>query len=136
LIRTYLLIIFTLCAALTASAAELQQLAGATLVPSGANDGDSFMIYHHGKKQIIRLYYVDCPETRASTKADLERVRAQTRYCRTAQQRPDLCAQRNRRPLPPLHNHRKVHNIGRYIEDQKRGIPRPPKSPPIHPLSA
>ncbi len=69
-----------LLAALTAPAAELQRLDGATLVKSGVNDGDSFQILHNGKKQIIRLYYVDCPETRATTKADARRLREQTRY--------------------------------------------------------
>ena len=69
-----------LLAALTAHAAELQRLDGATLVKSGVNDGDSFQITHDGKKQIIRLYYVDCPETRATTKADAQRLREQARY--------------------------------------------------------
>lgn len=69
-----------LIAAITAPAAELQRLDGATLVNSGGNDGDSFQVLHHGQKQIIRLYYVDCPETRATTSADAGRVREQTRY--------------------------------------------------------
>ncbi len=69
-----------LLAAPTAHAAELQRLDGATLVASGGNDGDSFQILHHGKKQIIRLYYVDCPETRATTQADARRLREQARY--------------------------------------------------------
>ena len=69
-----------LLAALTAPAAELQRLGGATLVASGVNDGDSFQILHNGKKQIVRLYYVDCPESRATTEADARRVREQARY--------------------------------------------------------
>jgi len=69
-----------LLAAPTAHAAELQRLDGATLVASGGNDGDSFQILHNDKKQIIRLYYVDCPETRATTQADARRLREQARY--------------------------------------------------------
>ena len=69
-----------LLATVPAHAADLQRLDGATLVASGVNDGDSFQILHNGKKQIIRLYYVDCPETRATTKADARRVREQARY--------------------------------------------------------
>ena len=68
-----------LLTALTTSAAELQRLDGVTLIPSGGNDGDSFRVAHQGKEQIIRLYYVDCPETRATTNADVRRVREQAR---------------------------------------------------------
>jgi len=63
-----------------APAAELRRLDEVALVISGINDGDSFQILHDGKKQIIRLYYVDCPETRATTKGDAQRVQEQTRY--------------------------------------------------------
>ncbi len=71
---------FVLLIAAVAPAAELQRLDGATLVKSGVNDGDSFQVLYHGKKQIVRLYYVDCPESRASTDADAQRVQEQTRY--------------------------------------------------------
>jgi len=79
LFKTFILTVL-LITATTASAAELQQLDGATLIKSGGNDGDSFRVSLQGKEQIIRLYYVDCPETRATTKADASRVREQTRY--------------------------------------------------------
>lgn len=69
-----------LLAILPAHAAKLQRLDGATLINSGVNDGDSFQILHNRKKQIIRLYYVDCPETRATKEVDVRRVREQTRY--------------------------------------------------------
>jgi len=75
-----LILSFVLLIVAVTPAAELQQLDGATRINSGGNDGDSFQILHAGKKQIIRLYYVDCPETRATTKADAERVQEQTRY--------------------------------------------------------
>ncbi len=79
MLRKFISIVLLL-ATLPAHAAELQRLDGATLIASGGNDGDSFQILHNGKKQIIRLYYVDCPETRATTKADARRVREQARY--------------------------------------------------------
>ncbi len=75
-----LILLGSLLATVPAHAAELQRLDGATLVKSGVNDGDSFQILHHGKKQIVRLYYVDCPETRATTKSDARRLREQARY--------------------------------------------------------
>ena len=79
MLKTFILMVL-LISAISAPAAELQRLDGATLVNSGGNDGDSFRISHQGKVQIIRLYYVDCPETRATTDADARRVREQTRY--------------------------------------------------------
>lgn len=79
MLKTFILFVL-LIAAIPAPAAELQQLDGATLVKSGFNDGDSFQILHNGKKQTLRLYYVDCPESRATTDADAQRVREQTRY--------------------------------------------------------
>jgi competence protein ComEA len=78
LLRNFILSVLLLAAA--APAAELQRLEGVTLVKTDFNDGDSFQILHQGEKQIIRLYYVDCPEARATAKADADRVREQTRY--------------------------------------------------------
>lgn len=36
----------------------------ARLVDDSGNDGDSFKIAHDGGEQILRLYFVDCPEKR------------------------------------------------------------------------
>ena len=48
------------------------------------SDGDSFLVILDGKEgkrtETIRLYYVDCPETHASSKSDKQRVRAQARH--------------------------------------------------------
>jgi competence protein ComEA len=74
------IVALALVASLACGAGELERLDGARLVAYGGNDGDSFKINHNGKEQIIRLYYVDCPETRASTDADARRVREQARY--------------------------------------------------------
>lgn len=59
---------------------ELVKLEGARLADYGGNDGDSFMVLHNGKKQVVRLYYVDCPETHATTEPDARRVREQARH--------------------------------------------------------
>lgn len=80
MLKKLFLSLLALLAALPLHGAELEQLDGASLADSGANDGDSFQILHNGTKQIIRLYYVDCPESRASTDADARRLREQTRY--------------------------------------------------------
>ena len=79
-VKKILIATLALIAALPCSGRELELLNDARLVRSGGNDGDSFKIMHNGKEQIIRLYYVDCPETRATTSADVRRVREQTRY--------------------------------------------------------
>ena len=48
------------------------------------SDGDSFLVILGDKQgeraETIRLYYVDCPETTASSDSDKRRVRAQARY--------------------------------------------------------
>jgi DNA uptake protein ComE-like DNA-binding protein len=47
------------------------------LVESTVNDGDSFKVAHKDKEFIIRLYYVDCPETYDTY---MDRLRDQARY--------------------------------------------------------
>jgi endonuclease YncB( thermonuclease family) len=38
------------------------ELRGCTLAEDRGNDGDSFEIWHGGQRQVMRLYFVDCPE--------------------------------------------------------------------------
>jgi len=45
-----------------------------------ANDGDSFLVDIGEEVIHIRLYFVDCPETKVSSRSDARRVREQTRY--------------------------------------------------------
>jgi endonuclease YncB( thermonuclease family) len=73
-------VLLFLLAALVCHADELVRLEGVTLAAYGGNDGDSFMIEHKGKKQVVRLYYADCPESRASTDSDARRVRDQANH--------------------------------------------------------
>ena len=63
-----------------ASAAELKAFRDAELIKSDANDGDSFLVKTDGERLHLRLYYVDCPEIKASRKYDLRRLREQARY--------------------------------------------------------
>ena len=75
------LALFLLCAAaFPASAAALVSIPGATLVESGANDGDSFVVDAGGRKLHLRLYYVDCLETTAGSRGELDRIVAQQRH--------------------------------------------------------
>lgn len=39
-------------------------LENCSLVPHGANDGDSFHIRHEGREYVMRLYFADCAEPR------------------------------------------------------------------------
>jgi endonuclease YncB( thermonuclease family) len=74
------LFIFFAALAIHAQAAELQRLEGVTLVPSRWNDGDSFKVLRADKELTIRLYYIDCAESHATSATDARRVRSQTRY--------------------------------------------------------
>lgn len=74
-------------------AAELQAYAEATLVDTEYGDGDSFRVRFREKpdpgaaagtgawrEEVIRLYYVDAPETSLSSESDRRRVLEQSRY--------------------------------------------------------
>ena len=52
-------------------------LDGCRLVSAPINDGDSFKVSHKDQTFIIRLYFVDCPETHETY---MDRVRDQARY--------------------------------------------------------
>jgi len=60
--------------------AEMQKFTDVKLLDSPANDGDSFLVTAGARKLHLRLYFVDCPEAKAPTDADAERVREQTGY--------------------------------------------------------
>ncbi len=50
------------------------------LVEHDGNDGDSFHVQAGDRQLVVRLYFVDCPETSAATDADAKRIREQARY--------------------------------------------------------
>jgi competence protein ComEA len=70
--------------ALRAAGAEplvLRAFSNAVLVADHpANDGDSFIVSAGGVRHHLRLYFADCPESRATQDADFQRVRDQRRY--------------------------------------------------------
>ena len=68
--------------------AELKAYPNATYVEHSANDGDSFMVNIDGEDHMLRLYYVDCPETTVSAQSDRRRVREQARYFGIEDARP------------------------------------------------
>ena len=58
-------------------AGDWQTFPDCCLVEHPANDGDSFHIQAGDKPILVRLYFVDCPETAAATDGDAKRVREQ-----------------------------------------------------------
>ncbi len=74
-------VVCLLLSALCLGASELQTFEGCTYVPTEWADGDSFRVrFPKGDEHTVRLYGVDCFETRAKTDTDARRVRAQRRY--------------------------------------------------------
>ncbi len=59
---------------------NLQMFHNARLINDPVNDGDSFLVKAGGKAFILRLYFVDCPETSINSSSVARRVREQTRY--------------------------------------------------------
>jgi competence protein ComEA len=76
-----------------AVAAELQAIAGCTLVPADWADGDSFRVRTPtGEELTIRLYGADCLEHHVSDETDARRLRSQRRYFGITQARTDAAA--------------------------------------------
>lgn len=83
--RSYLSVFISLCCLILSSAlwsaddapGEWEVLEGCRMVTDSNNDGDSFKVKHRDEIFIIRLYFVDCPET---NEAYMDRVRDQARY--------------------------------------------------------
>ena len=61
-------------------AADLKAFTGVRYVANPSNDGDSFAVSAGGKEYIVRLYFVDSPESSADSDTDARRVREQLRY--------------------------------------------------------
>jgi len=62
------------------AASELEKFTNARLIENPSNDGDSFVVKAGERQLHLRLYFVDCPESVATTDADAKRVREQARY--------------------------------------------------------
>ena len=61
-------------------AADLQAFNGCVLKENKSNDGDSFHVMAGGRHLLVRLYFVDCPETSAWAKTDARRLGEQMRH--------------------------------------------------------
>ena len=71
----------TLALASVAAGQELQKFEGCRHIMTEWADGDSFSVaLPDGKEIVLRLYYVDCNETAATTETDQRRVRDQSSY--------------------------------------------------------
>ncbi|MCC5842448.1 MAG: helix-hairpin-helix domain-containing protein [Opitutales bacterium] len=60
--------------------ADWHRLENLRLVDHPANDGDSFYVTDGDTVWLLRLYFVDCPETTADSETMVRRLREQTRY--------------------------------------------------------
>lgn len=58
---------------------HLVSLGSARFIDDASNDGDSFLVEHEGKRHVIRLYFVDCPEKR-EYKLVADRLKDQAGY--------------------------------------------------------
>lgn len=61
-------------------AADHQVFKGCVLKENKSNDGDSFHVTAGDRHLLVRLYFVDCPETSAWAKSDARRLGEQMRY--------------------------------------------------------
>jgi competence protein ComEA len=73
-------VLILLACVLQLFAGDLKVFPNCKLMDEPGNDGDSFGVRAESTSFIVRLYFVDCPETSMPLKSDAERVRAQTRY--------------------------------------------------------
>lgn len=79
--RAVWLLPFLLAAARAVPVPDLQKFENCKFVASEWADGDSFPVeISPGHQEVVRLYFVDCPETTASTESDQRRVREQSAY--------------------------------------------------------
>ena len=76
-----LILVLLLLASFELRANPLQTFENCTLDPMEGADGDSFRVrFPDGSRKVVRLYAVDCMETRIWDHADSRRLRAQRRY--------------------------------------------------------
>ena len=62
------------------NAADFQIFNNCVIRESTSNDGDSFHVMAGSRHLLVRLYFVDCPETSAWAKSDTRRLGEQMRY--------------------------------------------------------
>jgi endonuclease YncB( thermonuclease family) len=78
ILSVFLVILLT---AAEVRANELEEIPGCSFEPADWADGDSFFVkLPGGKKEVFRLYFVDCIEMYVSDVSDARRIREQSRY--------------------------------------------------------
>ncbi|MGF1656654.1 MAG: helix-hairpin-helix domain-containing protein [Verrucomicrobiales bacterium] len=69
---------------LHAQTRDLESFPNARLIPTDFNDGDSFLVEFpvdgEIQQHVVRLYFVDCPESTSSSISDRRRLLEQARY--------------------------------------------------------
>jgi DNA uptake protein ComE-like DNA-binding protein len=75
-----IIILATFSTAAPLKAGDLQVFKGCVLKENKSNDGDSFHVMAGSRSMLVRLYFVDCPETTAWAKSDARRLSEQMRY--------------------------------------------------------
>ena len=73
-------LLITACGAAMSLADGFEVFREAALIDTTANDGDSFHVMAGGRHLLVRLYFVDCPETSALAASDARRLSEQMRY--------------------------------------------------------
>ncbi len=79
-----MIVLAWLCAVVSVRAvpvAEMQTFPHSRYLGSDWSDGDSFLVeLEPGREQVVRLYFVDCPETTAGQESDQRRLREQSAH--------------------------------------------------------
>ena len=72
----------TLALTSVAAGQELQKFEGCRMIDSDWADGDSFPVaLSDGKEIVLRLYYIDCNETSATTETETSRQALPDEHC-------------------------------------------------------
>lgn len=80
LVLLLLVAVAALCLTCRTDARDWQTFENCRLLEHPSNDGDSFRVQAGERTILVRLYFVDCPETTAATDGDAKRVREQARH--------------------------------------------------------
>ena len=76
----FFLFVFAMAVVAIPTQAEFTVLENLRIVDHPDNDGDSFVVTDGESEWLLRLYFVDCPESSAGDATMRRRVREQTRY--------------------------------------------------------
>ena len=76
-----LLLLFSVALAIAVPVEEMQTFKDCRCLASEWSDGDSFTVeLEPGRREVVRLYFADCPEASAAQESDQRRVREQSAH--------------------------------------------------------